>query len=115
MRRLNAFATFPANIPTHPLLAIDYELLKAHDNEEVTKLWEAATELGSWYLKNHGVDEKVSAIMSDMGAETMVLPLDEKMEFEQDDNGMSFGYKAPGTVTGAKDNVEFINIAKDDL
>lgn len=27
-----------------------------------------------------------------MGAETMALPFDEKMKFEQGDDGMSFGY-----------------------
>jgi len=29
--------------------------------------------------------------MFDMGAETMELPQDEKMKFEQGDGGMSFG------------------------
>lgn len=29
--------------------------------------------------------------MFDMGAETMALPFDEKMKFEQGDDGMSFG------------------------
>lgn len=41
-------------------------------------------------LKNHGVDEDVQR-MFDMGAETMALPLDVKMMFEQGDSGMSFG------------------------
>lgn len=77
--------------------------------------------------------------MFDMGAETMDLPLDEKMKFEQGDGGMSFGYvvfmisltkpssqvkpmpnryKARGAnavdKTGKLDTVEFINVAKDD-
>lgn len=30
--------------------------------------------------------------MFDMGAETMDLPIEEKMKFEQGDDGMSFGY-----------------------
>lgn len=30
--------------------------------------------------------------MFEMGAETMKLPLDEKMKYEQGDEGMSFGY-----------------------
>ena len=30
--------------------------------------------------------------MFEMGAETMRLPLDEKMKYEQGDEGMSFGY-----------------------
>lgn len=76
--------------------------------------------------------------MFDMGAETMALPLDEKMKFEQGNDGMSFGfaswqvpslseyrfnkfhvrYKAAGANAtdeyGTLDTVEFINIAKDD-
>lgn len=42
-------------------------------------------------LKNHGADEEVNA-MFDMGETTMALPLDEKMKYEQGDDGMSFGY-----------------------
>ena len=42
-------------------------------------------------LKNHGVDGEVSS-MFEMGAETMALPLEEKMKFEQGDGGSSFGY-----------------------
>lgn len=30
--------------------------------------------------------------MFDMGSETMALPLEEKMKFEQGDDGMSHGY-----------------------
>ena len=41
-------------------------------------------------MKNHGADELVDA-MFDMGEETMRLPLEEKMKFEQGDNGDSFG------------------------
>ncbi|KAI0773524.1 Clavaminate synthase-like protein [Fomes fomentarius] len=117
MPRLTTFPPFPENISTHPLLIIDYELLKIRDKNEIAKLWKAATELGFWYLKNHGVDEEAYG-MFDMGAETMALPLEEKIKFEQGDDGLSFGYKAPGMTvldeTGTKDNTEFINIAKDD-
>ena len=42
-------------------------------------------------LKNHGADEDVAG-MFDMGAETMALPLEEKMKFEQGDAGMSAGF-----------------------
>lgn len=41
-------------------------------------------------LKNHGADEAVNG-MFEMGAETMALPLEEKMKFEQGDNGTSHG------------------------
>ena len=79
--------------------------------------------------------------MFEMGAETMRLPLAEKMQYEQGDEGISFGYVAPHRYhfvnththfkflsarrykaaganatdeTGALDTVEFINVAKDD-
>ena len=86
-------------------------------------------------MKNHGVDAEVDG-MFEMGNETMALPLEEKMKFEQGDGGMSFGcvaaapssvaptltprnrYKAAGAnavdETGLKDTVEFINVSKDD-
>lgn len=77
--------------------------------------------------------------MFEMGAETMRLPLEEKMKFEQGDEGRSCGlvprfrlrsdtvnsnafslrrYKAAGAnavdETGALDTVEFLNVSKDD-
>jgi len=68
-------------------------------------------------LKNHGADEDVNN-MFDMGAETMNLPMEEKMKYEQGDDGVSFGYKAAGAnavdATGELDKIEFINVAKDD-
>ena len=48
MSGLTTLPMFPDNIPTHPLLVIDYELLKMNDRDEVDKLWKAATELGFW-------------------------------------------------------------------
>ena len=44
-------------------------------------------------MKNHGADELVNE-MFDMGEETMSLPFEEKIRFEQGDDGMSFGYAA---------------------
>lgn len=41
-------APFPDDVPTHPLLVIDYTLLKLGDEGEISKLWEAATRLGFW-------------------------------------------------------------------
>ncbi|KZT73274.1 Clavaminate synthase-like protein [Daedalea quercina L-15889] len=110
-------APFPDDVPVHPLPVIDYELLRQGDRQEAYKLWTAGTEQGFWYLGNHGVDEEVNG-MFDMGAETLDLPLEEKMRFEQGDSGDSFGYKAKGTIqtdaNGTRDNVEFLNIAQDD-
>ena len=42
-------------------------------------------------MKNHGVEEEADH-MFEMGAETMRLPLEEKMKYEQGDAGASFGY-----------------------
>ena len=42
------FPPFPDDVAAHPLLVVDYELVKAEDNEEIEKLWKAATELGFW-------------------------------------------------------------------
>ncbi|KAI0354635.1 Clavaminate synthase-like protein [Trametes cingulata] len=117
MPGLTTFPLFPNDVPTHPLLIVDYELLEAGDHNELAKLWHAATHLGFWYLRNHGVEREVDA-MFDLGAETLALPLSEKMKYEQGDNGDSFGYKARGTIAtdlnGTRDTVEFLNIAQDD-
>ncbi|KAI5118663.1 hypothetical protein M0805_001036 [Coniferiporia weirii] len=108
---------FPDDVSTHPLLIVDFQLIKAGDTEEIDKLWKAATELGFWYLKNHNADEEVDQMFA-MGAETMDLPFDEKMKFEQGDEGHAFGYKAAGKNAtdeyGSPDSVEFINVSKDD-
>jgi hypothetical protein len=42
------FPEFPEDIPTHPLLVVDYSLLVAGDQAEINKLWGAATSLGFW-------------------------------------------------------------------
>lgn len=43
-------------------------------------------------LKNHGVNAEVDAIF-EMGRETMALPLEEKLKYAQEDDGvgLSFG------------------------
>ena len=40
--------SFPTEVPTHPLLVVDYELIKQGIVQETDKLWKAATELGFW-------------------------------------------------------------------
>jgi isopenicillin N synthase-like dioxygenase len=88
-------------------------------------------------LKDHGTDELVEK-MFEMGDETMNLPIEEKMAFEQGDDGRSFGYvltpqcspldttsgfhsfsyKAAGANAtdehGNLDTVEFLNVSRDD-
>jgi len=113
-----ALPPFPTDVRTHPLLIIDYELLKASDSTELTRLWDAATSIGFWYLKNHGAEQEVSDMFA-MGAETMALPFEEKLRFEQGDEGRSFGYKKAGgnavDASGTPDAVEFMNVSKDDV
>ena len=48
MPGLTTIPPFPQDVLTHPLLVIDYQLVKAGDVNEVNKLWKAATELGFW-------------------------------------------------------------------
>ncbi|KZS96785.1 Clavaminate synthase-like protein [Sistotremastrum niveocremeum HHB9708] len=109
---------FPDDVPTHPLLIVDFKLIEAKDTLEIEKLRHAATNLGFWYLKHHGAEELVDR-MFDLGDDIMNLPLDEKMEYEQGDTGRSFGYKASGANAvdedGTLDSVEFLNISKDDI
>lgn len=42
------YPPFPDNVPTHPLLVIDYGLINVGDEQEINRLWEAATTLGFW-------------------------------------------------------------------
>ena len=39
---------FPKDLPTHPLMVIDFALIQAGDLHEEQRLWEAATSLGFW-------------------------------------------------------------------
>ena len=39
---------FPEDIPTHPLLVVDYQKLVENDAAEIDKFWHAATTLGFW-------------------------------------------------------------------
>ncbi|KAL1716795.1 hypothetical protein EV715DRAFT_292833 [Schizophyllum commune] len=107
---------FPDDVPTHPLIIIDYERIRAWDAAEVDQLWKAATTIGFWYLKNHGTDAEVDRVFA-MGDAFMRLPLEEKMKYEQGDEGNSFGYKYAGAnatnAAGARDTIEFLNIAQD--
>ena len=41
-------------------------------------------------MKNHGMEAEVDA-MFNLGMETLDLPLEEKMKYEQGDSGYSFG------------------------
>ncbi|KAJ7641683.1 hypothetical protein FB45DRAFT_1022421 [Roridomyces roridus] len=104
---------FPAEIPTHPLLGIDYLLVEGNE-AEIDKLWGAATQLGFWHLKNHGARaDDFAEGMFQMARETM-------LSLRARRRGKLLRvrrYKATGAIavcTGRSDTVELINIAKDD-
>lgn len=40
--------SFPDDIPTHPLLIIDFKLIQERHPQEIDRLWEAATQIGFW-------------------------------------------------------------------
>lgn len=42
------FPPFPDDVPTQPLVIVDYALVKAGDQAEIDVLWKAATEKGFW-------------------------------------------------------------------
>lgn len=48
MPGLTTSIPFPNDLPIHPLLVVDYNLVKANDERELNKLWQAATQLGFW-------------------------------------------------------------------
>lgn len=39
---------FPEDVPTHPLLVVDYQKLVEDDAGEIETFWQAATTLGFW-------------------------------------------------------------------
>ncbi|KAK4703375.1 hypothetical protein P7C70_g2840, partial [Phenoliferia sp. Uapishka_3] len=107
---------FPEDLECHPLVVVDYDILRAGSQEEIDKLYAAVTSLGFFYLKNHHVDPEP---VFEMGEETFALPMEELMKFEQGDSGMSAGFKKAGLTNvdaaGNVDTVYFINLAKDDV
>ena len=48
MSGITAYPPFPEDVPTHPLLVVDYGLILKNDQGEIDKLWNAATTLGFW-------------------------------------------------------------------
>ncbi|KAM0790376.1 hypothetical protein ACM66B_003258 [Microbotryomycetes sp. NB124-2] len=110
-------APFPDYVPTHPLVVIDFALIKVGDDEECRRLFKACSTLGFFYLKNHSVEELVEP-MFEIGQDTFSSPVEELLPFEMGSEGRTAGYKkSGGTNVDAKgnlDTVEFFNIAKDD-
>lgn len=73
---------FPADLECHPLLVVDFAKVKAGDEQEIDQLYNACTNLGFFYLKNHGVED-LTEPMFDMGRATFSLPEEELLPFEQ--------------------------------
>lgn len=82
-------APFP-DIETHPLLVVDFAKVEAGDEAEVATLIRAATTLGFFYLKNHGVEPEP---IFELGERAFSIPIEESLEYEMGDSGRTFGYK----------------------
>jgi len=112
------FPDFTQSVPTAPLLVIDYNLVVQKNLAEVSKLFEASTELGFFYLK---LDNQLDPTpMFTLAEKLFKLPLDIKMKYVMDSkNGAYFGYKAIGSMfsdrRGTPDKIEFWNISKDEI
>ncbi|KAL5485858.1 hypothetical protein ACEPAI_6900 [Sanghuangporus weigelae] len=108
---------FPEDLPTHSLIIVDYGLVKSGDSQVIDKFWKASIELGFWCLKNHGAELEVEG-MFDTGEETLALPQEEKMRYLRGDRVFTFGTKQldSGATNeyGSPDNVEYINVSKED-
>lgn len=73
---------FPEDLECHPLLVVDFAKVKAGDEAEIDQLYNACTNLGFFYLKNHGIDD-LTEPMFEMGKSTFSLPAEELLPFEQ--------------------------------
>lgn len=73
---------FPEDLECHPLLIVDFAKVKAGDEKEIDQLYQACSNLGFFYLKNHGLDD-LTEPMFDMGKATFALPAEELLPFEQ--------------------------------
>ena len=110
--------TSTSSISNASLLIIDYNLLAQKDSAELEKLYEAATEMGFFYLN---LDNQLDPNPIFTLAEKIFdLPFDTKMKYVMDaKNGVYFGYKAIGSMfadrKGTPDNIEFWNISKDEM
>ncbi|KAF8993182.1 hypothetical protein BDQ17DRAFT_1546173 [Cyathus striatus] len=112
-----SYPPFP-NIPTYSLPIIDYELLQRNDEKEIGRLWDAATTIGFWFLKNHGLDAEAQH-MFDYAEEVLTLPTEEKVAFTKLPRLTETipCYKPIGFLkdpSGKPDTIEFIHVSVDD-
>jgi isopenicillin N synthase-like dioxygenase len=76
MPHAEPYPPFPDNLPTAPLLIIDWN--KLDDAEEKERLFEAFATAGFCYLANIPVDPSE---MFDLSPQFFALPLEEKMKY----------------------------------
>ena len=88
---------FPEDLECHPLLVVDFAKVKAGDEAEIDQLYNACTNLGFFYLKNHGIDD-LTEPMFEMGKSTFSLPAEELLPFEQGE----YLWKRQGNVIALK-------------
>lgn len=99
---------FPEDLPIADIYTVDYEKLKAGDQEEARKVFEACCGYGFFYLANTHIDYKM---MFDIAEATFALPEDTKMKYEMGNTGHYYGYKMSGSnyvdEKGTPDKSEF--------
>ncbi|KAI0054935.1 Clavaminate synthase-like protein, partial [Artomyces pyxidatus] len=113
------YPPFSDEVSVADLIVVDYTLLVQGDADEIEKLWQAATELGMWYLKNHGVENEVEGMFG-VAEKTLMLPRREKKKYAHWKEEGLFGYNLNkgGRDPETKEKLElaeYINIAKDDI
>lgn len=85
---------FPDDVVTADIYSVDYDQLRAGNEEEATKVFDASRGYGFFYLSNTHIDYN---FMFDLAEETFDLPLDTKMKYEMGNTGSYFGYKMSGS------------------
>ena len=89
---------FPTDIPTAPLVSISLAKLESGNSEEESAFWDAARNLGFFYLDMTGSPlgemvvgnaERLKGVMDQF----MALPLDEKNRYLVNENEKFFGYR----------------------
>ncbi|KAK7182266.1 hypothetical protein DPSP01_006983 [Paraphaeosphaeria sporulosa] len=118
------FASFPADVPTAPLVTISLKKIVSDDVHERERLFEASKSLGFFYLDLRECTDGESLLkgsdkMFDLNEKFYHLPIDEKRKYDFAAKGMYFGYKGIGAEVidgkGTKDKNEIYNISKDDI
>lgn len=99
---------FPNDLPLADIYFVDYQKLKAGDQDESRKVFDACRGFGFFYLTNTNIDYN---FMFDLAQDVFDLPLDTKMKYEMGNTGAYYGYKMSGSnyvdEKGTPDKSEF--------